>query len=162
VGKNRPDGKDTPVQIDLADVPDAEALLELQRLCYRSEEAIYTDDAVPPLLETLEQIQAEFEKQVFLKATDNQKIVGSVRAYTENESCHIGRLIVHPDYQNRGIGTRLLLSIEATFISIRRFELFTGDRSQKNLVLYRKLDYREYRREKVNDRLTLVFLEKRV
>ena len=97
-----------------------------------------------------------------MKATDNETIVGSVRAYTSAESCYIGRLIVHPDYQNHGIGKKLLLSIEAIFMSIRRFELFTGDRSLKNLALYQKLDYKEYKRERINDKLTLVYLEKRV
>jgi ribosomal protein S18 acetylase RimI-like enzyme len=150
------------VRIELADITDAEAILDLQHLCYQSEAAIYGDDSIAPLLETLDQIKAEFERQVFLKATENERVVGSVRAYTENETCYVGRLIVHPDSQNRGIGTKLLLSVEATFMSIRRFELFTGDRSQKNLALYRKLDYREFKREKMNDKLTLVYLEKQV
>jgi len=150
------------VRIELADITDAEAILDLQHLCYQSEAAIYGDDSIAPLLETLDQIKAEFERQVFLKATENERVVGSVRAYTENETCYVGRLIVHPDSQNQGIGTKLLLSVEATFMSIRRFELFTGDRSQKNLALYRKLDYREFKREKMNDKLTLVYLEKQV
>ena len=150
------------MRIELADITDAEAILDLQHLCYQSEAAIYGDDSIAPLLETLDQIKAEFERQVFLKATENERVVGSVRAYTENETCYIGRLIVHPDSQNQGIGTKLLLSVEATFMSIRRFELFTGDRSQKNLALYRKLDYREFKREKMNDKLTLVCLEKQV
>lgn len=150
------------MRIELADITDAEAILDLQHLCYQSEAAIYGDDSIAPLLETLDQIKAEFERQVFLKATENERVVGSVRAYTENETCYVGRLIVHPDSQNRGIGTKLLLSVEATFMSIRRFELFTGDRSQKNLALYRKLDYREFKREKMNDKLTLVYLEKQV
>ena len=150
------------VRIELADITDAKAILDLQQVCYQSEAAIYEDYSIAPLLETLDQIKAEFDRQVFLKATENERIVGSVRAYTENETCYVGRLIVHPHSQNQGIGTKLLLSVEATFMSIRRFELFTGDRSQKNLALYRKLDYSEFKREKVNDKLTLVYLEKQV
>lgn len=154
--------KERLVRIELADISDAEAILDLQHLCYQSEAAIYQDYSIAPLLETLDEIKAEFEKHVFLKATENELIVGSVRASTENETCYVGRLIVHPDHQNQGIGTRLLLSVEGTFMSIRRFELFTGERSQKNLALYQKLDYREFKREKVNDKLTLVYLEKLV
>jgi hypothetical protein len=41
-----------------------------------------------------------------------------------------------------------------------RFELFTGHLSVKNLILYERLGYREFKRQKAGDRLTLVFFEK--
>jgi hypothetical protein len=51
--------------------------------------------------------------------------------------------------------------IEARFPGARRFELFTGHLSKRNLYLYRKLGYRPVRREPVSEKLTMVFLEKR-
>jgi hypothetical protein len=54
----------------------------------------------------------------------------------------------------------LLAGIEATFPAAKRFELATGHRSERNLHLYAKLGYREFRREKISPRLTMVFLEK--
>ncbi|NJL72790.1 MAG: GNAT family N-acetyltransferase, partial [Candidatus Competibacteraceae bacterium] len=86
--------------------------------------------------------------------------IGSVRARAEAGTCHIGRLIVHPDRQNQGIGRQLMAAIEARFPEAQRFELFTGDRSGKNLGLYAKLGYREFKREPLGDRVTLVYLEK--
>jgi hypothetical protein len=41
-----------------------------------------------------------------------------------------------------------------------RYELFTGHKSKRNLYLYKKLGYCEFRREKVSENLSLVFLEK--
>jgi hypothetical protein len=41
-----------------------------------------------------------------------------------------------------------------------RYELFTGHRSARNLYLYRKLGYREFKRIPVNESIILVFLEK--
>ncbi len=38
---------------------DAQAILELQRLAYRSEAELHGDDTLPPLTETLDQIRAE-------------------------------------------------------------------------------------------------------
>jgi GNAT superfamily N-acetyltransferase len=76
------------------------------------------------------------------------------------ETCFIGRLIVHPDFQNRGIGTRLLNEIEQTFSQAKRFELFTGDKSERNLYLYQKQGYRPFKTEMISDDLRLVFLEK--
>ncbi len=140
---------------------DAQALLELQRLAYRSEALLY-DDQLPPLTETLEDLRSEFARRLFLKAMDGGDIIGSVRAHQDGDSCHVGRLIVHPDRQGRGIGTALLLEVEARFLEARRFELFTGSRSARNLRLYGRLGYVAFREEVVNPRVTLVYLEKRV
>jgi hypothetical protein len=76
---------------------DAQAILDLQRLAYRSEAELYGDDKLPPLTETVEQIRAEFGHRLILKAVDDGLIVGSVRAHQAGDACHIGRLIVHPD-----------------------------------------------------------------
>ncbi|MBN1985936.1 MAG: GNAT family N-acetyltransferase, partial [Prolixibacteraceae bacterium] len=84
----------------------------------------------------------------------------SVRGFRQNETCCIGRLIVHPGVQNLGIGQKMIKAIEAAFPQCKRFELFTGFRSEKNLYLYQKLGYREFRREKASTNLTLIFMEK--
>ena len=73
---------------------------------------------------------------------------------------HIGRLIVHPDLQNRGIGQRLLSRIEEHFGQAHRYELFTGDRSKRNLYVYTKFGYRVFRTERLSEKTTIVFLEK--
>jgi ABC-type ATPase with predicted acetyltransferase domain len=39
---------------------------------------------------------------------------------------YIGRLIVHPDFQNQGIGNRSLNKIEEKFPEIKRWESITG------------------------------------
>jgi hypothetical protein len=41
-----------------------------------------------------------------------------------------------------------------------QYELFTGHRSRKNLHLYDKLGYRPLSTRRLNDRVTLVYLEK--
>ena len=64
-------------------------------------------------------------------------------------------------YYRRGIGSRLMAALEAAVPEARRFELFTGHRSEGNLRLYARLGYREFRRQSVNERLTLVYMEKR-
>ena len=73
---------------------------------------------------------------------------------------HIGRLAVEPSFQNQGIGTHLIGSIEAHFPSAERYELFTGNKSVNNLRLYNKLGYREFKRELVGDLVMMVYLEK--
>lgn len=135
-------------------------ILELQKLAYQSEAEIYNDYSIPPLTQTLDEIKEDFTFQVFLKAVIKNKIIGSVRAYKEEDTLYIGRLIVHPDFQNQGIGTKLLKEIEAKFNDVKRFELFTGYKSKKNLYLYRKFGYSIFKSEKISENLTLDYLEK--
>lgn len=135
-------------------------ILELQKLAYRSEAEIYNDFTISPLTQTLEEMENDFVNQIFLKAVTNDKIVGSVRAYKKGETCFVGRLIVHPDFQNQGIGTKLMNEIETIFEGCKRFELFTGRKSKRNLYLYQKRGYKKFKTEKTSENLKLVYLEK--
>jgi ribosomal protein S18 acetylase RimI-like enzyme len=148
--------------IERAELSDAEEILSLQKLAYKSEAEIYNDFTIPPLLQTLEEIKKDFENQIVLKATLNAKIRGSVRAFARGETCYIGRLIVHPDFQNQGVGTKLMNKIEEIFEETKRFELFTGHKSEKNLYLYQKLGYKVFKTVKANDQLDIVSLEKKI
>ena len=148
--------------IERAIISDAEEILSLQKLAYRSEAEIYNDFNIPPLVQTLESIEKDFENQYFLKAVMDGKIIGSVRAYTKEGTCYIGRLIVHPDFQNRGIGTDLMNEIERIFNTCRRFELFTGDKSERNLYFYQKLGHKIFKKAKITDQTMIVYLEKKI
>ncbi len=146
--------------IEQATVLDATEILALQKLAYISEAEIYNDFTIQPLHQTIVEITSEIEMQYVLKCVVNDRIVGSVRAYMTEGTCLIGKLIVHPNFQNQGIGTKLLKEIENHFNRTKRFELFTGSKSEKNLHLYRRQGFEIFKSEKVNEALTLVFMEK--
>ena len=150
------------MEIEKATAVDAEGILVLQKLAYQSEAEIYNDFKIPPLVQTLESIEKDFENQFFLKAVIDRRIIGSVRAFIKEGTCHIGRLIVHPEFQNRGIGTKLMYEIEKIFNHCKLFELFTGDKSERNLYLYQKLGYQVYKKANITDQTTIVYLEKKV
>lgn len=139
---------------------DAEEILELQKLAYQSEASIYNDWSIPPLTQTLEHIKEEITEKTFLKASESDKIIGSVNVSINSESHEIGRLIVHPDCQGRGVGTQLLLAVETEFPMAKRFELFTGSKSVRNIHLYEKLGYTIFVRKQLSERVELVFMEK--
>lgn len=148
------------IQISKAAIADAAQILDLQKIAYRSEAVLYNDWSIPPLIQTLDEIRKEFSQMTFLKGSDGQRIIGSVRGSLENDTCHIGRLVVHPEFQHKGIGTRLMAAIEEEFPAARRFELFTGNRSGGNIRLYERLGYRAFRAEKMSLHLELIYMEK--
>ena len=148
------------MEISLANIEDAEQVLSLQKLAYQSEAAIYQDYSIPPLIQTIDEIKGEFEEQVFLKAIYGKEIIGSVRAYSYNDSCFIGRLIVHPEWQGQGFGSKLMNDIEAYFADVQRYELFTGTKSVGNIRLYKRLGYKSFKEQVVNESVSLVYMEK--
>lgn len=150
------------MKITSATPNDAPGILALQHLAYQTEAAIYDDYTLPPLLDALDDLTRRFESRKFLKVMDGDRIVGSVRAYQEGETCFVERLIVHPEHRRQSIGTTLLGEIETCFPSARRFELFTGHKSEANIRLYKRLGYRTFRHQQVSEKVTLVFMEKRM
>lgn len=150
--------------IAAATIQDAEAILHLQRLAYQREATLYQDWSIPPLTESLQQLLAEFGQQCFLKACSahSPALVGSVRARLLDDTCSIGRLIVHPEFQRKGVGSALMQQVEQTFSQAGRFELFTGHRSKQNLTFYQRLGYVPFREQQLSDHVTLIYLQKTV
>ena len=149
--------------LDIAPVTDADAgeLLTLQRAAFVTEAQVYDDPRLPALVESLTELRDALGRGPVLKATDGGRIVGSVRARVADGVLHVGRLVVAPDQQGRGIGRALLAAVErAAGPDVRRAALFTGHRSVGNLRLYTRAGYEEQRRERVADDLTLVHLAK--
>jgi len=85
------------VTIRMASKEDAGTILALQKLAYRSEAERYNDWSIPPLVQTIESLLEEFAGSVVLKAMLDDRLVGSVRARLNGDTCEIGRLVVHPD-----------------------------------------------------------------
>ena len=152
------------VTISAAAEADAEHILKLQYLCYQTEAELYGDYGIEPLTQSLADLRAELTQGPALVARLGDEVVASVRARIDDTgTARIAKLIVHPRMQRHGLGGRLLDAIEARFTgdpAAKRFQLFTGHRSESNLRLYRSRGYVPVSREQVGPRLTVVTLEK--
>lgn len=147
--------------IEKAKEDDLKEILELQYLAYQSEAKLFKTTDIPPLKQTIEEVHYEFKKGTILKALDdNNVIIGSVRAYKENGTVYISKLMVHPEFQKTGIGTKLLLEMEKQY-SNQRYELYTSTKSVNNIRLYEKLGYRIFKKEPVTQELQFVYMQKR-
>jgi GNAT superfamily N-acetyltransferase len=150
------------VRIERAGPDDAGQILTVQRAAYVAEAQLYGDPFIPPLVESLGQIQRVLAGDaVVIKAVVGHRLVGTVRAQFSDQTCLVGRLVVVPDLQGRGLGTLLMNALEAEVLQrAAALVLFTGHLSEGNLRLYRRLGYVETHRERVAAHLTLVHMRK--
>ena len=141
---------------------DAGEVLTLQRAAFVQEAQIYGTPQLPPLTQTLDELEAELVENLGCVAVDGTRIVGAVRARRDGELLLVGRLTIAPDQQGRGIGTRLLAAVEerGAALGATEAELFTGSLSEANLRLYERCGYRETGRVEQDDGIEQVFLRK--
>jgi len=146
--------------ISKAEQSDLKEILALQYLAYQSEAELLNDYSIQPLRQTIAEVENEFSTSLFLKATNQQgKIVGSVRGRIIDESLHIGKLIVHPSLQGKGIGTALLDIIE-TLGDCPRCQLFTSSISIRNIALYQRAGYSVFKEQPYSAQFHFVYLHK--
>lgn len=154
---------DTPggaLIIGAAAEEDAEAIAALIRLAFESQCKLYDDWTLPPMSETAASVLDAMRSGTVLVARINGRLVGSVRAAARGDTVDVGRLVVDPAVQGRGVGRALTLEVERVFANARRFEIFTGHRSEVALGLYESLGYRRFRTASLCPSHDLVYLEK--
>ena len=140
----------------ISDLPD---ILELQKTAFHPVADLLDDNEIQPMIQTYDELLLEFNEGIILKYLQDHRIVGSVRAYVDKDNiCHVGKLIVHPDYQNKGIGKALIVEIERKFTTCSKYQLFTGEITPNTLYLYTKLGYQETTR--TCDSTCMIIMEK--
>lgn len=127
---------------------DAGEVMTLQRAAFVSEAQIYGSADMPPLTQTLAEVQAELRAGDGFTARLDGRLVGAIRFVEDEDLLLIGRIAIAPDMQGEGIG-RMLLEAAEKSSSAAEAELFTGSLSEANLRLYAKCGYEE--RERVPD-----------
>lgn len=155
------DDSSEEIQISFADLNDASAILSMQKRAYVQEAELNDNNFnIPPMLQDIESMKNDFSSNTILKAKIKNQIVGSVRAKLIDTTCLIGRLIVEPIYQRKGIGKKLLHAIENNFSTASSYELFTGLKSLRNREFYKKAGYIETEEYNAPDGTRMIKLRK--
>jgi len=131
------------LELSRATLGDAAELLTLQRACWVQEAQANDTLAIPALHESLADVEADLRPWETWVARSAGRLVGSARGRLDGEVWHIGRLMVAPDLQGRGVGRQLLAHIESVAPpAATSYQLFTGSRSEGNLRRYKRAGYR--------------------
>lgn len=143
-------------------IEDAGEVLTLQRAAFVSEALIYGSPEMPPLTQTLEELEHELHENLGCVALEGERIIGAVRARLDGDLLLVGRIAIAPDAQGKGIGTLLLSEVErrGREAGAAQSELFTGSLSEANLRLYEREGYAESQRVPGDDGTEQVFMRK--
>jgi GNAT superfamily N-acetyltransferase len=143
---------------------DAGEVMTLQRAAFVQEALIYGTPEMPPLTQTLEEVESELHENLGCVALDGPRMVGAVRARLDGSLLLVGRIAIAPDRAGEGIGTTLLGAVErrGAEAGATEAELFTGSLSEANLRLYEREGYVETERVQGDDGTEQVFLRKRL
>ena len=143
---------------------DAGEVMTLQRAAFVQEALIYGTPEMPPLTQTLEEVESELHENIGCVALDGPRMVGAVRARLDGSLLLVGRIAIAPDRAGEVIGTTLLAAVErrGAEAGATEAELFTGSLSEANLRLYEREGYVETERVQGDDGTEQVFLRKRL
>ena len=143
---------------------DAGEVMTLQRAAFVQEALIYGTPEMPPLTQTLEEVESELHENLGCVALDGPRMVGAVRARLDGSLLLVGRIAIAPDRAGEGIGTTLLAAVErrGAEAGATEAELFTGSLSEANLRLSEREGYVETERVQGDDGTEQVFLRKRL
>ena len=138
---------------------DAGEVLTIQRAAFVSEAAIYGSVDMPPLTQTLAEMEAELTSERGLGARIDGRLVGAIRFVEDDDLLLIGRIAIAPDMQGEGIGRALLQAAEDGSTA-EQAELFTGSLSEANIALYEECGYRIVERIDQGDGTAQIFMRK--
>jgi ribosomal protein S18 acetylase RimI-like enzyme len=147
------------VLLDLSDDAVARDVLALQRRAYRVEAGLIGSDGIPPLTESLDELQRSDE--TFLGAVVDGVLAGVVSWKRDGDTLDIHRLAVDPAYFRRGIGAELVRRAEAAEPEAVRVIVQTGAANEPAKTLYRREGFAEVGEREVAPGLWVTLFEKR-
>ena len=122
---------------------DTAELHVLTLACWVGEALVNGDLTIPPLHESVADTAASLTQWDTYVVRVGGRLVGSVRGRLEDTTWEIGRLMVAPDLQGRGLGRVLLEHAERVAPpAAAAYRLVTGKHSEANLRRYKRAAYR--------------------
>ena len=144
--------------IDIALQPEALRVLELQRVSYQIEADLIGTGLIPPLNETLGELQSCGED--FYGFFEDDRLLGFISHKLEGNVLDIHRVAVHPDAFKRGIARQLLEFVLKLEPSAARVIVQTGSLNLPACKLYLSFGFEILERKEVATGLELTLFAK--
>ncbi|GFP75326.1 GNAT family N-acetyltransferase [Clostridium fungisolvens] len=130
------------IKFEIANIEDAEVLVEVRNLSFFSDYIKYGE--CPGYNISIESMTNTLlnTKIKSYKIFSDEKVVGNISVRENNDNtCYIGCLCVIPSYENRGIGQHAIRFVEKEFSNVTVWSLETPADKERNHYFYKKLGY---------------------
>lgn len=145
------------IRLDNKNKETAEQIVALQKVSYKVEADLIGFEKLPPLMETVDDIQGSDE--IFFGYYIDDKLAGLISYKIFGDTLDIHRLAVSPDYFQRGIAKQLIASVVST-PGISKIIVCTGLENAPAVKLYGKLGFVETgKKEVAKDVFIMCFLK---
>lgn len=139
------------ITIEKATITDAEKLTELKRRTFDEEvkkwlpnqNDVIDNNIKPPGYSSIEMTKYMIRELEYFKVLQDKEIIGGIIITISGKNFgRIDRIFVDPNYQGKGIGSRVINLIEEEFPDVRIWDLETSSRQINNHYFYQKVGYR--------------------
>lgn len=152
------------IQLILATTDDAKDIHKMKYEAFLPLYERYHDDETSPVKEPLDkviwQIQQEKNDYYFIKFQG--ALVGAVRVVEREKSVfYISSIFILPEYQNQGIGGKVITQLFALYPNAVTWKLSTILQEKRNCHLYEKYGFlKTGKKTKINENMTIIDYEK--
>ncbi|PZD97368.1 GNAT family N-acetyltransferase [Paenibacillus sambharensis] len=144
--------------INHRDEQTAAELLALQMASYQVEADIIGYNDLPPLRENIRDIMES--KEIYLGCSKEGRLAGAAAFEIEKVTLTVCKMMVHPQYFNQGIASRLMEAIVEQGRQVMNIAVSTGAANEPAIRLYRKHGFEESGKTVIDDKLTIIHLIK--
>ncbi|OIJ11120.1 GNAT family N-acetyltransferase [Anaerobacillus arseniciselenatis] len=145
--------------IDISNRKHARDVLNVQIPSYKVEAEIIGSYEIPPLKDTVYNLQ--HCEETFIGYYKNEQLCGGISIKIVDEEVDIHRLIVHPNHFRKGIAQMLLNFIESTF-KVETIKVSTGSKNVPAVSFYKKNGFINIKEVMVKEQISITIFEKKL
>ncbi|WP_413381802.1 GNAT family N-acetyltransferase [Alkalihalobacillus sp. 1P02AB] len=146
--------------IDIKDKLQAEAALKLQKAAYQVEAELTNFEQIPPLQETLDQLQQS--KETYYGYFQGDELCGFITCKWTRGVLDIHKLVTHPRHFKKGIAQALLVYVEKKMDGLEIITVSTGTRNEPAIRFYKKNGFEEISKQVITEQFSMTHFSKKV
>lgn len=142
-------------------IEDAQALLKIQKEVFHSDLIKYKDYHTSPAAESLDFFRFRMQTSLHYSVFVDGRLAGGICLLKKTtDHYYLYRIFLGSEFQNKGLGSKLLRQLERQFPQVKKWSLDTPKDNRRNRHFYEKFGYKKIGEQPINEYLTLIQYEK--
>lgn len=144
------------IKIQRTTINEAEVLLDIQREAFKEDLDKYQDYDTSPATEAIEKLMRKINNSFHYTVFQENTIIGGIEVRKLSETqFYLNRVYLSPNYQNKGIGAKLMGFVENEFPEASEWTLSTPYMNYRNHYFYEKFGYKKISEHIITEKLIL-------